>query len=256
MARTTTAKKRSTGSTTAATTATGQIVVAADQPVSSDELRPAIAVYNGMVAHGWTGRFPADLDAATVRGRLVEHLAFERAVTDRGAKTRQQREAVKATEADVLARLRRLSRLVNAYYPRGTALRAAFFAKGKGDWALGRRLTAMIEGMRAHGLGELPAELSVAKLEALREALPNATDEATVGGIKTGAVTMTREQLEARTREVRLRLSALAQGILGTDSPELADFGLTPKTSARRKTSSKRAAKTPAAGKGSSDGEG
>lgn len=221
----------------------GQIVVAVGQPIGSAELRPAIEVYNGMVAHGWTGRFPANLDAETVRAWLMEHLAFERERASRGTRTRQQRDALRETEATVKADLSRLGRLVNAFHPRGTPGRAAFFPTGKGSYTLGRRLTAMIHGIEQSGLGVLPEELALPTLQKLLDAMPKVTDEATAGGVKTGSVAATREQLDARTREVRLRLTALAQGLLGLDAPSLADFGLAPKSSQRRRSPTKRAAK-------------
>lgn len=217
-----------------------RIVVAADQPMSYEPLRHAIDVFNGLVRHGWTAQMPSDLDADSVRTHLVAHLAFERAVVQKDLLDRQfsAAEAARRHEAGVL--LARVKGLVDAWYPRGHAARGAFFPTGAGDHTMTRRLAAAIDGLTRYPIAGIPDDVRPENLQRKLDDFEKAHAEmAEVDGVRTGTVTISREQHQLRTREIATRLRALVTGIVGRGDTRLVDFGMSP-TVAKRKPRAKR----------------
>lgn len=217
------------------------IATPANQPIHFAPLREAVAVFNGIAQRQWGDRLPTDLDGATVRDHLSAHMAFERAVAQKDVLDRQFASDYDEREAVAQDALRRVKSLVDAWFPRGAPERAVFFPKGKGTHTVTRRLAAVIAGLSLHTIASVPTELQPAGLQKILDGLERATAVPEVDGVRTGNVTVSRQQYELRTREIASRLRSLVKAIVGPKSPRLAEFGI---STAPKRAKSKAAAAT------------
>src|SRR4051794_17817723 len=89
------------------------------KPVKDPTLKAAIAIWNGIAAHGPHAIYPKDLPPDTVRAALVEHLAARKEYRTAGTAQKSAITAVKTLRSKAEKKLTRLEQLLGNAYPEG-----------------------------------------------------------------------------------------------------------------------------------------